>query len=380
MNRFALALSTLIGTIVGAGIFGLPYVISKSGIIPGLFYFAVLGGAVMLLHLLFGEVCLRTEGKHRLIGYAGLYVGDWARILIAVCTVVGIVGALLIYIIFGGNFLAIALSPFVEVPDEFASFLFWVVLSLCVLQGIQLLARLEVFMSLAMLFAGAVIFFLAFPHFQPASLPFFDQANLFLPYGVILFALVGWAAIPEVADLFRKDREKRSLDNVIVWTFAIVVPFYALFTLLVVGVSGQATSENALDGLRQFLGDTVIVLGSVFGLFALATSFLVLGNYLKNSFRYDFKFPLWVSGSLATLTPYLLFGVGVRDVIVVMGILGAVLGAIEGVVIILAYLKAKKKGQRKPEYSLSIPRFLVLFLVLLLVGGALVEIFASAMI
>jgi len=274
--------------------------------------------------------------------------------------------------------LAIALSPFVGISDELASFLFWVVLSLCVLQGIQLIARLEFFMSLAMLFVGAGIFFLALPHFQPASLPFFGWANLFLPYGVILFALVGWVAIPEVADLFRKSREKRSLDNVIVWTFIVVVTFYALFTLLVVGVSGPKTSANALGGLRPFLGDTVVVLGSLFGLFALATSFLVLGNYLKNSFRYDFKFPLWMSGSIATLTPFLLFGVGARDVIAVMGILGAVLGAIEGVVIILAYLKAKQNGQRKPEYSLSIPRFLLLFLALLLVGGALVEIFASA--
>ena len=38
-KNFLFALSTLIGTIVGAGVFGIPYVIAKSGIVPGFFYF-----------------------------------------------------------------------------------------------------------------------------------------------------------------------------------------------------------------------------------------------------------------------------------------------------------------------------------------------------
>ena len=35
------ALSILLGTVIGAGIFGIPYVIEKSGIIPGFFYFLI---------------------------------------------------------------------------------------------------------------------------------------------------------------------------------------------------------------------------------------------------------------------------------------------------------------------------------------------------
>ena len=128
-NSFLLALSTLIGTIVGAGIFGLPYVISKSGVIPGIFYFLLLGGSVMLLHLLFGEICLRTGEKHRLMGYASMYLGGWARTLAALATIAGSVGALLVYIIFGGDFLVIAASPFFHISSEFASFVFWI---LCV--------------------------------------------------------------------------------------------------------------------------------------------------------------------------------------------------------------------------------------------------------
>ena len=80
MNKnFLFALSVLLGTIVGAGIFGIPYVISKSGMIPGFFYFLILGGAVLLIHLFFGEIILRTKGEHRLVGLAQRYLGRWGR-------------------------------------------------------------------------------------------------------------------------------------------------------------------------------------------------------------------------------------------------------------------------------------------------------------
>ena len=376
-NSFLLAFSTLVGTIVGAGIFGLPYVISKSGVVPGIFYFVLIGGAVMLLHLLFGEICLRTKEKHRLMGYASMYLGAWAQTFAAIATIVGSVGTLLVYIIFGGGFLVIAASPFVQISNELASFVFWVFLSLCVLGGIRLISRLEFIMSLAMLIISAVIFFFALPHFTPSHLSLFEGSNIFLPYGVVLFSLVGWAAIPEIAELFKKSKEKKRLDNLVVWTFAAVVTFYALFTFLVVGVSGPATSANALDGLKPFLGNSITILGSLFGLFALATSFLVVGNYLKNSLRYDFKLPFLAAAAIALLVPFGLFLLGLRNVIAIMGVLGALLGAVEGAIIVFIYQQAKKKGDRTPEYKLRIPKFVLFALLGVLCLGALAEIFAT---
>src|SRR3989344_238109 len=93
-KNLILALATIVGTTVGAGIFGIPYVVSKSGTIPGVFYFVVLGSAVLLLHLFFGEIILRTKGQHRLIVYAQIYLGNWGKILVAFSTIIGIMGAL----------------------------------------------------------------------------------------------------------------------------------------------------------------------------------------------------------------------------------------------------------------------------------------------
>ena len=373
-NNFILALSTLIGTIVGAGIFGLPYVISKSGVLPAVFYFLLIGGAVMVLHLLFGEVCLRTSGKHRLIGYSEMYLGKVGKRLVVVSTFFGFLGVLLVYIILGGRFLAIALAPFFSLSDTTASFLFWIVLSFFVLQGIQLIARAEFFMNLLLLLFGILIFAFAFPHVQSANFTLIERSNIFLPYGVILFSLLGWSAIPEIADLFKSKKDKKNLKNVIIWTFAIVIVFYLVFSFIVVGVSGQNTSPNALDGLVPFLGQNIVIVGSLFGLVALASSFLILGNYLKNSLRYDLKLPYIVSASIAVFIPFLIYFVGIRDVISVMGILGAALGAVEGVIIILIFRKAKNKGKRTPEYSLRFPKVLLVSVAIILALGVAAEI------
>ena len=65
-KQFLYATTVLVGTIVGVGIFGLPYVASQSRFIVGLFFLLLLGVIVTLIHLLYAEVVLKTKEKHRL--------------------------------------------------------------------------------------------------------------------------------------------------------------------------------------------------------------------------------------------------------------------------------------------------------------------------
>lgn len=376
-HSFILALSTLVGTIIGAGIFGVPYVVERSGFLPAIFYFLVLGGAVILLHLFFGEVALRTEKKARLIGYCQMYLGNPGKIAATFSTLFGIVGALLAYIIVGGSFLHILLGGLVGISATWFSVLLWALLSLFIVRGIQLIAKAEFIMNIALLVAVVTIFFFAAPHVEISNFSLLDLENIFLPYGVILFALAGWAAIPEIADFFKKRKDKRNLDNLIVAAGIITTLLYFAFSLFVVGVSGEGTSPDALQGLIPFLGKGIVSLGAVFGLIAIAASFLVLGNYLKNSLRYDFKLPYLPSAVVAVGAPLALFLLGFREFIVVLGLVGIVLGVAEGVLIASLFVQAKSKGTRQPEYALRVPRFLPYLVVLVLVGGAVAELFFS---
>ncbi|MBI4138190.1 MAG: amino acid permease [Candidatus Wildermuthbacteria bacterium] len=368
------AFSTLLGTIIGAGMFGLPFVVQKVGVIPALFYFLALGGAVTLIHLFFGEICLRTIRKSRLVGYASVYLGPAGKAAAVCSTVLGVTGALLAYIILGTHFLRILAGSFPFVLSETAlAAVFWAALSFFVLRGIRAVAKAELVMVIILAGVLLLIFGAAIPRVRFDNLLWFGSDGVFLPYGVILFALAGWSAVPEIAEMFKKRSEKKRLDNVIIAASLVAAGVSFLFALVVAGVSGNGTSQDALSGLIPFLGGNIVFLGSVFGLVAIASSFMVLASYLKNSLVQDGKMPGWFAAVFTITAPMALFLAGLREFISVLGVLGAVFGLMEALLIIAIFIQARKKGDREPEYALRGVGILPIFLCFLLAGGAVAQ-------
>jgi len=361
-----LASATLIGTIIGAGIFGIPYVMIWGGVLTSLFYFLILGGVVLLIHLFFGEIVLRTNEKHRLVGYTEKYLGKRAKILVTFSVIFGTIGALLAYIILAGDFLKIIFPSFSSFQ---LSLIAWAVLSFFVFWGIKSIAWSELLMSFGFLVAIFLIFFFCLPKINLANFTLINKDFLFLPYGVLLFSLIGWNAVPEIELLLAK---KVNLKKVIFFSMLFVLSFYFLFGFIIGGVSGKVTSQDALSGLSNFLGGKIMIFGGIFGLLAVATSFLILGNYLKNTLIFDYKFFRLSAFLVACFTPLILFLIGIREFIFVIALVGTFMALIDGTIICLVYQKAKKLGERVPEYTLNIsPKLIYLIIAILSVGGFL---------
>ena len=283
MNNFTLALSTLVGTIVGAGIFGIPFAMVQSGIVPGLFYLFLLGGIICLLHLLFGEVCLRTSGKHRLVGYAEIYLGKHGKVFATLTLLFVLVGTLLAYLILVGEFSEIVFGSFLPFSSTIFTVLFSLGALFLVLAGRQLITKIEFFTNILFIGAIAALIVFALPHVKNFEAPLFDfssVSNLFLPFGVLLFAFAGFEAIPEVMSFLRDRNARTKLDNVIIWSSVVVGLFFLLFSLIVIWVSGLGTSPDAFSGLVPFLGQNIIAFGALIGLIIIADSFLVIGLIL----------------------------------------------------------------------------------------------------
>lgn len=376
-RNFFLAVTLLLGTVIGAGIFGIPYVISKSGIVPGFFYLLILGGVVLLIHLLFGEIILRTQERHRLPGYAKIYLGKWGEGVAAFSTVFGMIAVLLAYIILGGDFLEILISPFARLSSFYLSLIFWLILSPLVFRGIKLIALAELFTNLTFILIIISIFYLSIPNINFKNFNLFDFPNLFLPYGVVLFALTGWSAIPEMADILKTSQERKKLKKAIFFSMTIALSLYCLFSLAVIGVSGSSTSIDTFSGLLSLLDKRVIFLGVLAGVITLADSFLILGLYLRNTLIYDYKFSKVFAFLVSSALPLLLFLSGFRQFIEVIGWTGSFIGAMEGIIIILIFQKAKFLGNREPEYNLKLPPPLLYTLMLMLLIGAISHIFFS---
>ena len=197
-------------------------------------------------------------------------------------------------------------------------------------------------------------------------------ADFFLPYGVVLFAFAGILAIPEVRELIKMDG--RQYKKAIILGTLIPMAVYILFTVLVVGISGTGTSHEALAGLSGILSSGAIRIGAVFGILALATSYLVLGLNLKHTFEYDWKTKKVFAGAMVTVVPILLFIGGIEQFIEIISFSGAVFGAIFAVLIILIYKKTLTHGDKEPGYTLSVPKLLLWGLVGLFALGGVYEI------
>jgi len=360
MRAFWKALSVFVGTIVGVGIFGLPWVASKSGFFVVLFYFLLLGTVAIVVHLLYGEVILNTGGRRRLPGYVGQYLNPfWSKLyFMNICF--ALLGAQLAYLIVGGGFLKELVSPYLGGNFLVYVLIFFAVGSILIYKGIKSVSWTE-FLALLLFFALLIVFCLkAFPHINAA---YFLDSNLkffFYPYGVVLFSLWGSAILPEIKEILKGQR--RQFRKVVISGILIAVFIYLVFAAVVFGACGKKTSEDAIFGLSLVLGRNIALFGFIFGLVTCFTSFLTLGLTLKKIFWYDAHLPKELSWAIAVFLPLILFLIGFRQFISVISLTGAFAVGIEGFIMIFlykAFLRKKFSKRMNPAYYL-LPIFFIL--------------------
>jgi len=374
VSNFWKATAVLVGTVVGVGIFGIPFSFVKAGFGIGFLFLLLVGSLTLLIHLIFGEVVLRTQGKHQLTGYARIYYGEKMKKFMLFSVLLSMYGALLAYIIIAGDFLENVLSLFFNYSSADYSTFFWIILSLLVYGGIKRVAKIDMFLSIIFI---SVIFFILFAGFSKidySNFALFNRDFWFLPYGVLFFAFGGLSAIPLQGEVLGND--KRVLKRAIIWGTLIPGIIYAIFALTVVGVSGEVTTPEAISGLLDFLGEKIVIIASMFGILTITTAFLGQSQALIEVFNFDYRFSKKVSWLLAVLVPYLLFVLGVRNFIDVISLVGAVAVGFQGLIVILIYKKAKVSGERNPEFKLNLPSPLLYFAILLFILGVVYVFFS----
>jgi amino acid permease len=86
-----------------------------------------------------------------------------------------------------------------------------------------------------------IISLLSLSHINIANFITFDITKVLIPYGVILFAFLGAAAVPEMEQELIRNR--KLMKKAIIIGVLIPIISYLLFAVAVVGVTGLATSE-----------------------------------------------------------------------------------------------------------------------------------------
>lgn len=348
MLKFFQAVLILSGMIIGVGMFGIPYSFARSGFWIGSLQLFLLTCVVLVYHLVYAKIVLATPTYHRLPGYVRLYLGEYWATLEWLSSFFGILGSLLAYLILGSLFLHAILSALiVGIPA-------WVSVALVFFMGAMVNAlplRKEASLNgiLTAVLIGFIIVLvgLLLPHVDMENMMSRGSVswdNLFLPYGILLFALSGGVVIPDLVTFLGK-RDRRVYAAIIIGTLLPAI-LYFLFAFAVVGSLGTQVSEEAISGMIGIVGPKVALLGNVIGFLATLTSLIALAESFEAMLRLDLKLSRVIAQCTVSIAPLLLYIAGFQNFFVTISIVGAVAIGIDSAFVVAAHHTLEKKTKK----------------------------------
>ncbi len=354
-------LGLLVGMVIGAGMFALPYAVTRAGLLWSTLHFVLAIILVTSIHLIYGKILSRSRIRHRLPGYVRVYVGEGAYRVTLVTRLFAYFGYLLAYGVLGGFFLEHFISGS---SPAVLSIIFFFCMAPFMFMKLSGIGSINLFLSAPLVVFVGILFFAFLPQirYEP-SLLLGNSVDWFFPYGIFLFAFSGASVIPELVDLFGSKSERRFRTTVLIGTLIVSI-VYLLFIATVLGVARGGISEDGLSPIREFGGQGLYLLGSLIGLLAVITSYIALGIELRFTFQYDLGFSKKIAGIIVAFVPLALYLFGINNFLLILGLTGAVGVGVEGIAIL--FLARRVLGTSRGFVSVFTLAFLL---------GAMLEVF-----
>ncbi len=337
-----LSVGLLSGTIIGAGVFSLPYIFKTAGLVPGFFYLVLAAAAYSVIHLMFAKIIQSTPGEHRFVGYARIYLGRGAGFFSVFMTVIETIFVLTIYLILSQSFINLVVPAGAWVEKLIV---FWVLSSAAIFLGVRRIAWLELLITGGIIGVIFLIFLFGIPKLgTPGALDLGAGGgwrNFLLPLAPVLFSMSGRQAIPALLKV------GGSVKKAIIAGTVLPALVYILFVVSILALSPVVT-EDAVTGLVGAVPGAVLVLVGIFGILSLVSSYITVGFDVYKSLELDFRFPFWLKFLIVILGPIALYFAGFTSFIVLVSFVGGIFLALEGIFITLMWLKATKRSLTLP--------------------------------
>ncbi len=369
------AIAVLSGTIIGVGIFGLPYVFQKTGPLLAFIIFTASAILVCITHILYGIIAVEG-GKHRLVAYVDFFLDKKFRILPLASSVIGIYGSLIAYVLLGGKFLA---NIFQSNDILVFQILYAGIGTIIIYLGLKTISWIELGFIASIFITLAAIFFMNLKFFDISNLNIthFDWKSLFLIYGVSVYALTGITAVPEAVEILARRNRIHKLKPVILWGSFLPYLFYLCFIIFVIGLSAKGVSIDSISGLNGNFGKYLVLGGSIFGFFTTFTSFLTIGSYMHKLLNYDLMINRIISIISIFFVPLIAITIGLFSTyLTIIGIVGGIFISLELILILLIYYKNKEIFARNNKINMNIPTPLIQILLLMFVIIIMYEIYS----
>jgi len=365
----------LIGTIIGVGLFGLPYIASQTGFLVLFIYFVVIGTVIYFVQSIYASVIVASPPRLRIASLMGRYLGQSGKHIMFVVAIITLSGTMLAYLVIGGQFAHEFFGKIFGGSDILYIILFFLVGAFLIFKDRASIAQAESFMILLFVVLVAILGIAGIGKYDFNQMQKINLAHFFLPYGVVIFSLWGTSIMPEVREMCKGDN--KLFRRILISALIFCAIFYLVFILIVLNLSGGSTTEDAIDGLSLVLPGWVILLAYCFGFLTCFTSFITMGLNLKKIYWFDYKINRHVSWVLASFVPLALYFMGLSDFLQIISLIGGIALGIVGIMIFMSYLKLRKKKANISKLLVRVPRLVVYLLMAVFVVGVVLEIYFS---
>jgi amino acid permease len=340
VKNFFLAVGIITGTIIGAGIFSLPYVFKELGILTGFLYLIVFALIYYLIHRRYAEI-LRSDDweEHHFSYFAKKHLSRfWGKVASGL-VIFELIFTLTIYLILSKSFADLISGG----TGVWVVFVFWILSSVLIFSRSSLTGWSEllgglgiILIALFILMAGGQGGEIELPTTKPINLFLF-----FLPFGPLLFSFSGRAAVSKVVTFYKAcpPEKKFPLKKAIFWGTILPIFIYSIFITGVLQITPDVSPDTlgSLTGLPQ----NILLLIGITGLLTLWTSYFVLGGNLYDILRFDVLKKNIPAGLIAVLAPVAFYLLGFKNFIATVSIAGGFLLAFEAIFINIIWVKVK---------------------------------------
>lgn len=339
---FMEATSIIVGHGVGAGILAVPYLASRAPWWDFIWILAIAYAVNLLLHLMIAELSLNNNGAQFVKCFENeLFTGRFKKV--ATWIVFGFLAFSVLCNV--ASFItgsAAVFTSWFNLPAWVGMLIYYVLAGLVVFFGMKIVGICEKYSVIAMVVVIGILF-IATVTSKMNALPssFIAASNSMALYSTVAFSLSAVMSVPQVVKGVAGDRKK--IISAIAAGTGINAFLIVVVTLMTLLGAGQAITKNgALVDLSARLGGWVSIVGYIFSLLALSTSFWANTLNMRDIIAEQTKWNLKLCWLLATL-PCLILALCGMTSFVGFARLAGIIQVLTGIGIIIAYSRSRKR-------------------------------------
>lgn len=350
---FIEAASIVAGYGIGSGIMAVPYLASKTGIVPFLILMCAAFFVSILIHLMVAEIMLRDSSSNQMIELYAKYLfrGKIGQILLWVFFVLIIIAfltSLAAYIAEGGEIL----TGLFGIPLWIGHVVTYGIAAGIVFFGLKAIGLSEKYAILGIVALVATLSIRSL--WLPYTTIVFGSggANAWMAlFGMIMFSFFALFSVPQAVEglAWNKKLIPRAIIAGMLINFIIIL----VITLMAMGVSQEVTRVGIV-GWGKSLGFGYAVSGGLFVILAALTSYWSVSFALSTILQERLKLGDKISWLVATLPTFIIVITRFSDFLGFMRIAGGAIALLVAILTVPLLRSIRKHGNVKnPEWSLG---------------------------